>query len=94
MSDNPTPRPEPIVYDDTVVILDADGNVVPRMVYSSIPGRAPSPERNLIDAIEAGLTAGDDLVVETIDGTRFEVLPDGRRIPIEQAQPARPDDVG
>jgi hypothetical protein len=41
MSDQPTPRPGRIIYDDTVIVEDEDGNVVPHLVYSSIPGRAP-----------------------------------------------------
>jgi hypothetical protein len=54
------------------------------------PEKVPSPIRSMIDAIEAGLTAGDDLVVDVMpDGRRYEVLPDGRRIPMPSASTAK-----
>jgi hypothetical protein len=36
----------------------------------------------MIDAIEAGVTEGDDIVVEEIDGKLYEVMRDGRRVPL------------
>ena len=47
-----------------------------------VPRKAPSLQRAMIDAIEAGLTEGDDIVVEEIDGKLYEVLRDGRRVPL------------
>jgi hypothetical protein len=47
-----------------------------------VPQKAPSLHRAMIDAIEAGLTEGDDIVVEEIDGKLYEVLRDGRRVPL------------
>jgi hypothetical protein len=48
-----------------------------------VPQQAPSPERALIDAIEAGQTEGDDQLIEVIDGRTYEVLSDGRRVPLD-----------
>jgi hypothetical protein len=48
-----------------------------------VPQKAPSPERALIDAIEAGQTEGDDRLIEVIDGRTYEVLKDGRRVPLD-----------
>ena len=64
---NPTPASTPKMPD-----TDCD----------PVPQRAPSPDRAMIDAIEAGLTEGDDIVVEEIDGKLYEVLRDGRRVPL------------
>jgi hypothetical protein len=47
-----------------------------------VPLKAPSPDRAMIDAIEAGLTEGDDIVVEEIDGKLYEVLRDSRSVPL------------
>lgn len=47
-----------------------------------VPEPAPSPDRALIDLIEAGLTEGDDMLIEYIDGRAHEGLSDGRRIPL------------
>ena len=43
---------------------------------------APHPDAAMFADIEAGLTEGVDIVVEEIDGKLYEVLRDGRRVPL------------
>lgn len=42
----------------------------------------PHPDAAMFAAIAEGLTEGDDIVVEEIDGKLYEVLRDGRRVPL------------
>jgi len=46
------------------------------------PQAAPHPDAAMFAAIAAGLIEGDDLAVEGIDGKLYEVLRDGRRVPL------------
>jgi hypothetical protein len=46
------------------------------------PQAAPHPDAAMFAAIASGLTEGDDIVVEEIDGKLYEVLRDGRRVPL------------
>jgi hypothetical protein len=48
----------------------------------SEPRPAPHPDAPMFTAIAAGLIEGDDIVVEEIDGKLYEVLRDGRRLPL------------
>jgi hypothetical protein len=64
---NPTPAPTP---------------KKPETARDPAPRSAPHPDAAMFAAIEAGLTEGDDIVVEEIDGKLYEVLHDGRRVPL------------
>jgi hypothetical protein len=46
------------------------------------PQAAPHPDAAMFAAIAAGLTEGDEIVVEEIDGKLYEVMRDGRRVPL------------
>ena len=50
--------------------------------------KAPCPDREQLDAIEAGLTEGDvQRVEQDALGQWYEVMDDGRRIPIPEWGP-------
>ena len=54
----------------------------PETAPDPAPQTAPHPDAAMFAAIAAGLTEGDDIVVEEIDGKLYEVLRDGRRVPL------------